>query len=136
MRIGQLAQLTGVSPKAIRRYEALGLVAPARRANGYREYDDHTARLVREIRILNRLGIAVEETRPFLECLATGNEQADDCPASLAEYRRAIAELETEIATLTSRRDGLVRRLRAAAYRNNVSAAAPPPDLSTLPKES
>ncbi|BEK88290.1 MerR family DNA-binding transcriptional regulator [Nocardia seriolae] len=51
MRIGQLARLAEVSPKAIRRYEALGLVSPARTANGYRDYYADTVRLVREIRI-------------------------------------------------------------------------------------
>ncbi|MFF2557329.1 MerR family DNA-binding transcriptional regulator [Nocardia sp. NPDC058058] len=118
MRIGELARLAEVSPKAIRRYEALGLVAPARQANGYREYDEDTVRAVAEIRSLNLLGIPVEETRPFLECLASGGEHVDDCPASLAEYRRAIADLTAQIDELTARRDGLVNRLRDAAHRN------------------
>ncbi|WP_067820858.1 redoxin family protein [Nocardia inohanensis] len=122
MKIGELAALTGASPKAIRRYEALGLVAPARRANGYREYDDRDVRAVQEIRGLNRLGIPVEDTRPFLDCLADGSPNADDCPASLAEYRRAIADLTAQIDNLTARRETLTRRLRAAAYRTT-----PPP---------
>lgn len=136
MRIGQLAQLAAVSPKAIRRYEALGLVTPARHPNGYREYDDESVRLVREIRALNRLGIAVEETRPFLECLSSGGEFVDDCPASLAEYRRAIADLTDQIATLTERRDELVRRLRDAAHRNTAApTVTSTPNLSTLPSD-
>ncbi|MFD3745530.1 MerR family transcriptional regulator [Nocardia sp. NPDC058633] len=121
MRIGELAQLARLSPKAIRRYEALGLVAPQRHPNGFREYDDHTVRLVREIRTLNRLGIPVEETRPFLECLATGSAHVDDCPASLAEYQRTIAALTTEIEALTARRDALTERLRDAAYRRGAT---------------
>ncbi|MGY0499054.1 MerR family transcriptional regulator [Nocardia sp. FBN12] len=117
MRIGELARLAQLSPKAIRRYEALGLVAPGRHPNGFREYDEHTVRLVQEIRTLNRLGIPVEETRPFLDCLATGSEHVDDCPASLAEYRRTIDALTTEIEALTARRDALTDRLRDAAHR-------------------
>jgi peroxiredoxin/DNA-binding transcriptional MerR regulator len=136
MRIGQLAQLADVSPKAIRRYEALGLVAPARHPNGYREYDDDAIRLVREIRTLNRLGIPVEETRPFLDCLAAGGEHVDDCPASLAEYQRAIDDLTAQIAVLTVRRDGLARRLHDAAYRHSIAAASPlAPDLLALPPD-
>ncbi|WP_458687681.1 MerR family transcriptional regulator [Nocardia tengchongensis] len=125
MRIGEVARLAEVSPKAIRRYEALGLVAPTRHANGYREYDDDTIRLVREIRVLNRLGIPVEETRPFLECLVAGSEHGDDCPESLAEYHRAIDDLNAQIDVLTARRDGLVQRLREAAYRRSVPTPAP-----------
>ncbi|MVU78578.1 redoxin family protein [Nocardia sp. ET3-3] len=136
MRIGELARLADVSPKAIRRYEALGLVVPARQANGYREYDDDTVRLVREIRVLNRLGIPVEETRPFLECLVAGGEHGDDCPESLAEYHRAIDDLTAQIELLTARRDGLVQRLREAAYRRSVATPAPEvDDLMTLPRD-
>ncbi|MEU1203871.1 MerR family transcriptional regulator [Nocardia sp. NPDC005825] len=124
MRIGELARLAEVSPKAIRRYESLGLVAPTRHANGYREYDDDTIRLVREIRSLNRLGIPVEETRPFLDCLVAGSEHGDDCPESLAEYHRAIDDLTTQIDILTARRDGLVQRLHEASYRRGFATPA------------
>ncbi|WP_433594510.1 MerR family transcriptional regulator [Nocardia sp. CA-145437] len=136
MRIGEVARLAEVSPKAIRRYEALGLVAPARQANGYREYDDDTIRLVREIRVLNRLGIPVEETRPFLECLVAGGEHGDDCPESLAEYHRAIDDLTAQIEALTARRDGLIQRLREASYRRSDAVPVPgPDDLMKLPAD-
>ncbi|MFE3755700.1 MerR family transcriptional regulator [Nocardia tengchongensis] len=136
MRIGEVARLAEVSPKAIRRYEALGLVAPTRHANGYREYDDDTIRLVREIRVLNRLGIPVEETRPFLECLVAGSEHGDDCPESLAEYHRAIDDLNAQIDVLTARRDGLLQRLREAAYRRSDVVPAPGmDDLMNLPAD-
>ena len=64
---------------------------------------------------LGTLGIAVERTRPFLECLAAGNENADECPASMAGYRDAISELTERIEALTTRREILVRRLQQAA---------------------
>lgn len=134
MQIGQLARLTGATPKAIRRYEALGLVSPARNRSGYRYYDEHHVRAVGEIRSLNLLGIPVEETRPFLDCLAAGGDHVDDCPASLAEYQRAIDALTFRIADLTERRDVLQRRLRDAAYRNS-EFASPAAELSTLPPD-
>ncbi|MFC9660110.1 MerR family transcriptional regulator [Nocardia sp. NPDC127606] len=137
MRIGELARLAQLSPKAIRRYEALGLVAPERHPNGFREYDDHTVRLVREIRSLNRLGIPVEETRPFLDCLATGSEHVDDCPASLAEYQRTIDALTAEIDALTARRDALTDRLREAAHRHSTTRTLPwPTAVSALQPSS
>lgn len=93
MRIGVVARRAGVTTKTVRYYESLGLVAPVRLGNGYRDFSEHDLRVVREVRELNRLGIAVRRTAPFLECLAAGQDHVDDCPASLATYRDAIAEL-------------------------------------------
>ncbi|MFI9719754.1 MerR family DNA-binding transcriptional regulator [Streptomyces sp. NPDC052396] len=117
MRIGDAARAAGVSVKAVRYYESLGLIAPGRLANGYRDYAEREVRLIREIRALSRLGIPVERTRPFLDCLATGQDNADDCPASLAGYRRVIDELTERIEELTARRAAVTARLHRAAHR-------------------
>ncbi|MER5780138.1 MerR family transcriptional regulator [Streptomyces mobaraensis] len=118
MRIGDAARRAGATVKAVRYYEALGLVTPARLANGYRDYDEHDVRVIREIRDLNALGIAVEQTRPFLDCLAAGRPHADDCPASLAGYRAAIDDLTRRIDALAARRAALAARLHEAAHRD------------------
>ncbi|MEU8546200.1 MerR family transcriptional regulator [Streptomyces roseoverticillatus] len=119
MKIGELARCAGVTIKAVRYYESLGLVTPRRLANGYRDYTEDDARLVREIRTLSSLGIPVERTRPFLACLAAGRRHADDCPESLAGYREAVDELTERIEALTARRAVLMQHLRQAAYRNS-----------------
>jgi len=115
--ISELARRGGVTVKAVRYYESLGLVTPVRSANGYREYDGHDVRLVREIKALGGLGIPAERTRPFLECLAAGHAYGDDCPASMAGYRDAIDELTERITALTARRATLIAHLHAAAHR-------------------
>jgi peroxiredoxin/DNA-binding transcriptional MerR regulator len=119
MRIGELARRAGVTTKAVRYYESLGLLTPRRLANGYRDYDEHDVRLAREIRALSGLGLPVERTRPFLDCLTVGHQHADDCPASLAGYREAIDELTQRIAGLTARRTALIAHLQEAAHRNS-----------------
>ncbi|SHF65756.1 redoxin family protein [Streptoalloteichus hindustanus] len=132
MRIGELARRAGVTTKAVRYYESLGLLTPERLGNGYRDYDEHDVRLAREIRALNALGIPVERTRPFLDCLAAGHRHADDCPASLAGYRDAIDELTQRIEGLAARRAVLLAHLRDAAHRNSgVSPADEEEDLMT-----
>ncbi|WP_326736388.1 redoxin domain-containing protein [Streptomyces sp. NBC_01022] len=119
MRISEVARRAGVTTKTVRYYESLGLIAPARLANGYRDYSEHDARLVCEARELNRLGIPVERTRPFLECLTNGRDHVDDCPSSLAGYRDAIDDLTLRIEELTARRSVLARHLHEAAHRNS-----------------
>ena len=119
MQIGTLAVRTGASQKALRYYEQLGVLAPARGENGYREYREADVRVVEVVRSLGRLGIPVEQTRPFLDCLGAGHEHPDDCVASMAAYRMAIAQLSERIDALTSMREELVARLEHAAARAN-----------------
>ena len=133
MRIGELAQRAGVSTKAVRYYEQLGLVTPGRRPNGYRDYDESHLRVVAEIRELAAGGIAPAKTGPFIECLDAGHEHSDECPASLATYRHSIAELDRVIASLTARRDLLVRRLEEGAARSFRLETPAMADYTTLP---
>ncbi|RCW46830.1 peroxiredoxin [Halopolyspora algeriensis] len=142
MRIGEVATRAGVTTKAVRYYESLGLITPSRLANGYRDYSAHDLQLVREIRDLNQLGIPVERTRPFLECLSHGEERSDDCPASLVAYRDAISELTKRITALTARRRALAAQLQRAANRTGGQAACDEeivtmsdPDVTQLPQD-
>ena len=107
MRIGELAKLAGTSTRSLRYYEAQGLLTARRAANGHREYDESDLRLVREIRSLLEIGFALEETRPFVECLRAGNPTGDVCPAAIEVYRRKLAELNDGIERLSAIRDQL-----------------------------
>jgi DNA-binding transcriptional MerR regulator len=111
MRIRELAAKTGTTARTLRYYEAQGLLATGRSANGYRVYDGHHVRLVREIRSLQAVGFSLEDVRPFVECLLAGHESGDDCPASVDVYRRKLAYLEQHIAELRNVHDRLSARL-------------------------
>src|ERR1700755_2378079 len=113
MRIRELAAETGTTTRTLRYYEAQGLLPAERSANGYRVYDDHHVRLVREIRSLQAIGFSLQDVRPFVECLLAGHETGDDCPASVDVYRRKLAYLERYIAELRDVRDRLSAPLAA-----------------------
>ena len=115
MYITEVARSTGVTVKALRYYESIGLISPKRAANGYRHYDDDDVRAVAELRELSALGIPPGKAAPFLECLGLGHEHGDECVSSLAVYRDTIAELDHMIAELTARRDALQVRLNDRA---------------------
>lgn len=114
MQIGELAGRAGVTVKAVRYYERLGLVAPERLANGYRDYDDAQLRAVREIRELAATGIPPGKAAPFIACLGSGHARSDECPASVAAYLDGLAEVDAAIAVLEARRAQLARRLASA----------------------
>lgn len=132
MRIGELAQRAGVSTKAVRYYERLGLVRPARTANGYRDYDDGHLRAVVEIRELAATGISARKTAPFLECLELGHDHSDECVSSLVALRDSIAEIDDIMAVLHDRRARLVERLDDGAART-FPKEDPVTDYTTLP---
>jgi DNA-binding transcriptional MerR regulator len=117
MRIGELARESGVSTKAVRYYESMGLIRAERLSNGYRDYRAEDVRMVREIRDLGAIGIRVEQARPFLDCLVAGHGQGDDCPDAVATYRAALAELEKRMSDLAQRRAALTELLESAAAR-------------------
>ena len=67
MRIGEIAALVGLTPRAVRHYHQIGLLAePARRANGYRSYSVRDAVLLARIRRLTELGLGLDEVREVL----------------------------------------------------------------------
>ena len=114
MRIGELAEMAGTTTRALRYYEAQGLLPARRDAKGHRTYDRSDLRLVTEIRSLTGIGFALEETRPFVECLRTGHPTGDSCPASVAVYRRKLAEVDDLIDRMTAVRDRLREQLALA----------------------
>ncbi len=112
MRIGELARTAGTTTRALRYYEAQGLLRADRTGNGYREYDESHLRMVREIQALQAVGFALEDTRPFVECLRAGHLTGDSCPNSVAVYQRKIDELDACIARLSEVRSELVSKLQ------------------------
>jgi len=133
MRIGELAERVGTSTRALRHYESLGLLAARRTSNGYREYDEADVRVVREIRTLIGIGFALEETRPFVECLRAGYATGDSCPASMAVYRRKIAEIDDCVASLSVVRSRL-REAMAGGSLDDAEAPEPLCAFTPLPR--
>src|SRR5919201_6066780 len=119
MRIGELAVHTGTTTRALRFYEAQGLLRARRTTNGYREYDEADVRVVREIRDLQAVGFALEDTRPFVECLRSGHATGDSCPDSIAVYRRKLAEVDQCIERLRALRSELDTKLTEAGARGS-----------------
>ncbi|WP_420035612.1 MerR family transcriptional regulator [Streptomyces sp. cg28] len=123
MRIGELADRAGVTPRTLRYYESRGLLPARRGGNGYRTYDEDDLRALRQIRTLQDFGFDLEETRPFVECLRAGHPEGDSCPASLAVYRSKLAELDSLIGELSAVRDTVGAQLARAERAMDALAA-------------
>ncbi|MFF3849400.1 MerR family transcriptional regulator [Streptomyces sp. NPDC002328] len=125
MRIGELAARAGTTTRALRYYEARGLLPARRDELGHRAYDERDLRLLRQIRTLRESGFDLEETRPFVECLRAGHPEGDSCPASLVVYRRKLDELDALIGELGAVRERVAGQLaRAERARDELAAGS------------
>jgi MerR family transcriptional regulator, copper efflux regulator len=119
MRIGDAAAAAGTTPRALRFYEANGLLpAPQRTRAGQRVYGPREVARLRVIRELLSLGFTVADIRDCADRLDLlegdtlppyGGPGACASPTGIA--RRRIAALDAKIARLTALRDQLAARI-------------------------
>ncbi|MET7969258.1 MerR family transcriptional regulator [Micromonospora sp. NPDC005305] len=133
VRIGELAAVTGCTPRALRHYEEQGLITSARAANGYREYDAVAVTRVRNIRHLLGAGLTLDDVRVFLPCLDGDVAAAPPSPAGLRVGRERLAVLDARIAAQLAVRDRLAAALRDAAAAL-ADDADPPPASGPAPR--
>ncbi|MEU1789023.1 MerR family transcriptional regulator, partial [Streptomyces sparsogenes] len=69
MLIGELAERTGTTTRALRYYEAQGLLESGRTSAGYRVYGPGAVTRVRNIRDLLASGFTVEDVKSFVAYL-------------------------------------------------------------------
>ena len=105
MRVTQIADLAGTTPRAVRHYHRLGLLEVPPTVRGRREYGvEHLARLLR-IRWLADGGLSL---RQVAEILAS-DPASDEPPVSPAEARRrrVLHDLRAARGTIEARRRSL-----------------------------
>jgi MerR family transcriptional regulator, copper efflux regulator len=102
MNIGQAAEASGVSAKMIRHYEAIGLMAKARRTDsGYRIYDGNDVHTLRFIRRGRALGFSMKEIEQLLSLWRNRRRASGDVRRVAQQH---IAELDQKIAELQAMR--------------------------------
>jgi MerR family transcriptional regulator, copper efflux regulator len=123
MTIGELARRTGLSVKAIREYEARGLIYTVGRSPGnYRLFDESALWCAKVIAGLRALGLTIKEieglagvylTRPeepigphIAPLLTRAERRIDQRIAELAETRRRIGRYRAQNADALAGRPG------------------------------
>jgi len=67
MKIKQVEELVDITRKNIRFYEEQGLLSVGRAENGYREYGMEDVKRLKQIRLLRRLSVPIEEIRQLFQ---------------------------------------------------------------------
>ncbi|MBA3843406.1 MAG: MerR family transcriptional regulator [Actinobacteria bacterium] len=134
MRIGEIAERSGVTPRTIRYYEELGLLPRAERAQGkHRTYTEVDIERLRELtRLRDLLGLSLDELRSMIvaeevradvrqrfhetdsreERLDLLDRAQPHIETQLGLVRRRLAELQELEGELLERRKLLQRRRR------------------------
>lgn len=116
LTVGQAAAAAGLSPKAVRLYEAKGLLpAVGRTPSGYRVYTDDDVVVLRFIRQAKTLGLTLGEIGDILGIRRGGTAP---CRHVIALLDQRITEVDRTIAEL--------RQLRRALADTRAHAAAQP----------
>lgn len=108
--IGKLAELTGASRKAIRHYEALGLLPPAARKGNYRVYSERDVFLVHMIKHAQSFGFSLAELHELVA--ATADRPRFPLKLANALIARKRLALRRQIADLRALDRGLAQVLR------------------------
>ena len=109
--IGEVAVRSGVSRKALRLYEAAGILSPpVRTASGYRVFASDTLPLLAFVRQAQGLGFTLDEIKEIVSIRRAGRPP---CAHVRELVRRKARELDRKLADLVEVRD----RLRAVLKR-------------------
>ena len=123
MRIGALAEASGVSVDTLRFYEKRGLLPPpARTPGGFRDYGPEAAERLGAIARGKRLGFTLGEIRALLNWREVGDADADAVRRVAADR---LAETERALAKLTRQHDELAALVRACGGPETPRRACP-----------
>jgi DNA-binding transcriptional MerR regulator len=116
MKIGELAQRTGIPASTIRYYEKEGLLPKAQRGtNGYRVYQDNALERLDLIQLGQNLGLSLDAIRTvsalhgealkdtLLDKLDARLEEIDRLSAILAAQRKSVVEAKERVQTAWDR---------------------------------
>jgi DNA-binding transcriptional MerR regulator len=105
MRIGEIGERSGLSTKALRYYERVGLIEePTRTPSGYRDYGESVLDRLRFIRLAQAAGLTLGEIKGVI---AFREQGSPPCSHVLELIEGRASDLDRRIAELRSLRDDL-----------------------------
>lgn len=113
MKIGELAQLSGLNASRIRFYEAQGLIRQVERmANGYRRYPSQVLQTLKIIQCAQQAGFSLDELKLLLPDTVTGEFDDDALVASLGRKVEQIEAMQLHLAQNKAQLLGLIENIQ------------------------
>ena len=123
MRIGELANQTGLTTKAIRYYEGIGVIPnAAREPNGYRDYDGSAVDRLEFVKDAQAAGLSLGEIEWILNLKDKGESTCGHVVSLLDSH---LADIDRQL--------GELRRMKARIAQISTRARQMDPDSCTDP---
>lgn len=104
---GELAKLSGVSPRTLQFYDKIGLLKPESYSEaGYRRYDDSAALRLQQILFFRELGFELSDIKTIME------KPDFDLLSAMESHREALRKKSDRLSELLVTVDKTIRRLK------------------------
>ncbi len=117
MRMGDLTERAGVTPRTVRYYESIGLLPPGEReGHGQHYYTEETLARLQKIDQLKKLGLSLDEIRNVIDLYFTDPSGIQPKQQVLAILRQHLAEANQKIGALQQFRADLQANIERFEY--------------------
>lgn len=122
VQIGDLARRAGVSVRAIRYYEELGLIHPdTHSVGGFRLYSEDSLKRLQVITRLKELGLSLMEIREILLAKKIRSDDRDAVQFLLRAFSDRLKDIESKIEALAQVKGELLNAIRILRSCENCS---------------
>lgn len=109
MRIGQAAATSGLSVKAIRHYDSLGILGALKRAGAYRDFSASDVQNLKIVARCRNLGFTLSEVKRVLDLVSTAAPQCPPRDAMLAVVDAKLDSIRNQIRALRETERGVAK---------------------------
>ncbi len=110
MKIGEVARKAGMTVRAVRYYEELGLVQPdGHSSGGFRLYGEKNLKRLRVIDFLKGMGLSLAEIREILLAKKSSGASIDSVRTLFRIYGERLSQIESQIKALSQMRDEIAQ---------------------------
>ena len=102
MQLAEVIQHSQLTEKAVRLYEAEGLIAPVKGGNGRRVYSDEDLARLKFLARARRLGFPLKDCRQLLDLKSSETWTADDVHQVAESHLRALESKMQDLEQMTS----------------------------------
>lgn len=110
MKIGEIADKSGINAKLIRHYESIGLLSKAKRTDaGYRTYSEDDVQVLKFIKRARNVGFSMNDIKKLLSLWKNKSRPSKDVKDLASRHIQAMKDKADELQSMIKTLDYLVK---------------------------